>query len=276
MLSSELLAYYRRLCRSRFTVVDLETTGHRPPVSRVIEVSVLHATLDEGILHQQTHLINPQVKVPAGITRFTGITQAMVDRAPYSTEVWREYLPLLSEGVLTAHNLSFDYAFLKAEFNFVDVPFTRLDDEQLCTVKLARLMLSELPSRSLPYLVEYFGFDVGRSHRAEADTQACWMLLEHLLGEIHATSDTVLLERFGRQWIPLKVAATILGVPNRQAKIWLRDAGVEWQLQGRYNTPMVQRAAVEQVYGERGVAEIRPGPTPDKFAQTRSRDCLPE
>ncbi|MDX2241841.1 MAG: 3'-5' exonuclease [Leptolyngbyaceae cyanobacterium bins.302] len=251
MLSTELLAYYRHLCRSRFTVVDVETTGHRPPLSRVIEVSVLQATLAGGIERQQTHLINPQVKVPAGITRFTGITQAMVDSAPYSAEVWREYLPLLSEGVLTAHNLAFDYGFLKSEFNFVDVPYVRLPEEQLCTVKLARLLLSDLPSRSLPYLVEHFGFDVGRSHRAEADTQACWLLLEHLLGEIQSESDDVLLERFGNQWIPLTVAAEILQVPNRQAKIWLRDAQISYRLKGRYNTPMFQRAAVEQIYRER-------------------------
>lgn len=251
MLSTDLLAYYRRLCRSRFTVVDVETTGHRPPISRVIEVSVLQATLEDGILHQQTHLVNPQVKVPAAITRFTGITQAMVDSAPYSSDIWRDYLPLLSEGVLTAHNLSFDYSFLQSEFNFVDVPYVRSPEEQLCTVKLSRLLLADLPSRSLPYLVEHFGFDVGPSHRAEADTQACWMLLEHLLAEIQSQSDEVLLRRFGAQWIPLKVAAEILQVPPRQAKKWLKEAEVSYRLRGRYNTPMFQRAAVENMFWER-------------------------
>ncbi|MDX2228937.1 MAG: 3'-5' exonuclease [Leptolyngbyaceae cyanobacterium bins.349] len=251
MLSTELLAYYRRLGRSRFTVVDVETTGCYPPTSRVIEISVLQATLDAGILHQQTHLVNPGVRVPAGITRFTGITQRMVDAAPNSIDVWREYLPLLSEGVLTAHNLSFDYGFLKSEFNFVDVPFYRAEAEQLCTVKLSRLLLSELPSRSLPDLVAYFGFDVGRSHRAEADTLACWMLLERLLSEMEAQSDTALLHRFGEQWISLKAAAELLQVPNRQAKLWLKEAQVEYRLMGRYNTPKFQRAAVEAIYRER-------------------------
>ncbi|MDX2285474.1 MAG: 3'-5' exonuclease, partial [Bacteroidia bacterium] len=101
------------------------------------------------------------------ITRFTGITQGMVDNAPYSSDVWRDYLPLLSEGVLTAHNLSFDYGFLRSEFNFVDVPYSRSPEEQLCTVKLSRLLLADLPSRSLPYLVEHFGFDVGVSTSRE-------------------------------------------------------------------------------------------------------------
>lgn len=251
MLSTELLAYYRQLSRSRFTIVDVETTGHRPPISRVIEISILHATLEAGILHQETHLVNPQVGVPAGITRFTGITQAMVNAAPYSAEVWRQCLPLLCEGVLTAHNLSFDYGFIQSEFNFVDVPFFRPETEQLCTVKLSRLMLSELPSRSLPYLVDYFGFDVGRSHRAEADTQACWMLLKLLLTDIQTKSDQALLQQFGDQWIPLRAAADILQVSTGQAKVWLKNAQVEFRLMGRYNTPKFQRAAVEQLYWER-------------------------
>lgn len=256
MLSTELLCHYRQLSRSRFTVVDLETTGHRPPYNRVIEVSVLQATLEDGILHQQTHLVNPQVRVPAGITRFTGITQDMVDAAPLAVEVWREYLPLLSEGVLTAHNLAFDYGFLKSEFNYVDVPFARNETEQLCTVKLSRLLLSDLPSRSLPDLVAHFGFDVGRSHRAEADTLACWLLLERLLTEFMTESDEVLLQRLGDQWVSLKTAAEILQVPTYRAKKWIKDAKLDYRLMGRYNTPKFQRAAIEQLYRKHQYADL--------------------
>lgn len=250
MLSTELLAYYRRISRATFTVVDVETTGYRPPLSRVIEISVLQASLENGVHHQQTHLINPQVPVPAAITRFTGITQDMVNVAPLSVEIWREYLPLLNTGILTAHNLAFDYSFLKSEFNYVDVPFSRVEDEQLCTVMLARLMLPDLPSRSLPNLVEHFGFDVGRSHRAEADTQACWLLAKRLLTEIQTEADENLLARFRQQWLPLKHASTLLKTTNKQAKTWLRNAQIEPRLVGRYHTPMYQRLDVERVYQE--------------------------
>lgn len=255
MLSIELLSFYRCISQEVLTVVDLETTGHRPPLSRAIEISVLQASLQEGIHYQQTDLINPQVRVPAGITRFTGITQAMVDTAPLSTDVWRNYLPLLNTGILTAHNLAFDYSFLKSEFNFVDVPFARAEAEQLCTVMLARLMLPDLPSRSLPNLVEHFGFDVGRSHRAEADTLACWLLAKRLLEEIQNEADDVLLARFGRQWVPLKYAAAILNTSSKQAKIWLNEAKIQPRLAGRYNTPLYQRRDVEQVYGEKVKSE---------------------
>ncbi|MBF2026943.1 MAG: 3'-5' exonuclease [Oscillatoriales cyanobacterium C42_A2020_001] len=250
VLSTELLAYYRRLSHETLTVVDVETTGYRPPLSRVIEISVLQASLENGVHYQQTHLVNPQVPIPPAITRFTGITQDMVNTAPLSVDIWRDYLPLVNAGILTAHNLAFDYSFLKSEFNYIDVPFSRAEDEQLCTVMLARLMLPDLPSRSLPNLVEHFGFDVGRSHRAAADTQACWLLAKHLLTEIQTEADDVLLTRFRQQWLTLKYAATLLNTTSKQAKTWLKNAKVEPRLVGRYQTLMYQRCEIERVHQE--------------------------
>jgi DNA polymerase-3 subunit epsilon len=232
-----------------FTVVDVETTGYKPPQSRVIEISVLRATLADGIQHQVTHLINPQVLVPANITRFTGISQAMVNGAESPSQVWQSCLPSLSTGILTAHNLSFDYAFLEAEFKQLGIPFMRSTTEQLCTVILARLMLPDLPSRSLPNLVEHFGFEVGQSHRAEADAIACWLLAKRLLTEIQSEPDDVLLARFARQWLPLKTVAEMLGVTTKQARARLDQASLEPRLVGRYQTPMYQRGAIERAIG---------------------------
>lgn len=247
MLSTDLLAYYRHVSQQLLTVVDVETSGYKPAYGRVIEVSVLQATLADGILCQKTHLINPQVSVPEKITRFTGISQAMVESAPLAAEVWPQYLPLLSTGILTAHNLSFDYSFIKAEFAKVGIEFARSRSEQLCTVILARLMLPDLPSRSLPDLVEHYGFAVGRSHRAEADTIACWLLAERLLTQILAEDDDVLLARFARQWLRLSDAADLLGCSDNRARSRLAQAGVEPHKVGRHNTPMYQRGAVERV-----------------------------
>jgi DNA polymerase-3 subunit epsilon len=251
VLSTHLLSFYRQASQQLFTVVDVETTGSKPPAARVIEVSVLQATLTEGILQQETFLINPQVCVPTQITSFTGITQAMVDRAESPEVVWQQCYSQLNQGVLTAHNLEFDYGFIQSEYALLDTVFERPVEAQLCTVVLSRLMLPDLPSRSLPNLVHHFGFDVGRSHRAEADTKACWLLLHRLLTEILNEPDEVLLPRFAQQWIPLKDAATILGCTGRQARSRLTHANVQPRLVGRYKTPMYQRGAVEQVYWQK-------------------------
>lgn len=248
MLSTELLAHYRQVSQQCLTIVDVETTGYTPPEGRVIEVSVLQASLADGIQHQQTHLINPNVEIPEKISHFTGISQPMIDQAPSASEVWREYLPLLTVGVLTAHNLAFDYTFIQAEFARLDVSFNRSRQAQLCTVVLARLMLPELPSRSLPDLVKHFDFPVGRSHRAEADTLACWLLAERLLTEIQNQSDEMLLSRFAQQWLPLGDAAALLGCSGKQARAYLAEAGVKPRLVGRHKTPVYQRGSVERVY----------------------------
>lgn len=254
MLSTELLAHYRNVSQQQFTVVDVETTGRYAWENRVTELSVLQATLSEGVLHQQTDLINPQTSIPLKIVQFTGITQQMVDVALPAVDVFPGYLSILSQGILTAHNLEFDYPFLQAEFGRAGIKFERPPSEQLCTVKLSRLMLPDLPSRSLPDLVRHFQFKVGKSHRAAADTLACWMLTKHLFTEILNEDDPVLLARFARQWIPLRDAANMLGCPSVESRTQLDAAKVTSRFvgRGRQGTWMYRRGDVERVIQELG------------------------
>jgi DNA polymerase III subunit epsilon len=194
--SAKLLAHYCQLSQLPLTVVDVETTGGTACNSRIIEISVLQASLKDGILFQKTDLINPGVPIPAMITRITGITSKMVASAPSAAEVLPQYWPFLSSHVLTAHNLAFDYGFIKAEYRRLGQFFDRPISQQLCTVKLARLMLADLPSRRLSDLVQHFGFSVGQSHRAEADTMACWLLAQRLLSDL-SEADETLVKRLG-------------------------------------------------------------------------------
>ena len=250
VLSTDLLAFYRDLSQRSFTVVDLETTGPKPPKSRAIEISVIVASLNDGIQHQQTHLINPKAWVPGKITEITGISQEMVDAATSAEEVWHEYLPLLNQGVLTAHNISFDYPFIRSEYQRLGVSFYRSPSEQFCTVKFARLMLSELPSRSLPDLVQHFQFPVNESHRAEADTLACWMLVERLMREIANEDDETVLKRFGRQLLPISEAAKLIGCSQKEARTRLEALGVEPYISQRSGAYLYRRSAIEQLYWE--------------------------
>ncbi|MBW4468597.1 MAG: 3'-5' exonuclease [Pegethrix bostrychoides GSE-TBD4-15B] len=247
--STELLLHYRRLSQQLITVVDVETTGLYAWDSRITEISVIHATLADGVKHQQTDLVNSQTRVPAKITQFTGITQSMVDSATPAAELYPHYLPLLEQGILTAHNLEFDYPFLQAEYARLGTKFLRPEPDQLCTVKLARLMLPDLRSRSLPNLVQHFQFPVGESHRAEADTLACWLLAERLLTELLNEPDAALLARFGRQWISLREAAGILNCPQVAARTQLDDAGAASRFvgKGRGGTWMYRRGEVERL-----------------------------
>jgi DNA polymerase III subunit epsilon len=245
--SAKLLAHYRKLSQFPLTVVDVETTGGSAQASRIIEISVLQASLEDGILFQKTDLIDPGIPVPADITRFTGITSAMVSTAPAAAEVMPLYWDPLSSHVLTAHNLVFDYGFLKAEYQRLGQVFERPSSQQLCTVKLARLMLADLPSRRLGDLVRHFGFSVGRSHRAEADTMACWLVAQRLLSELNSEDDETLIKRLGYQWLYLSDAATLMNCTPDRARQILEARGVNPRSSRNRTNPSYRRTDVENL-----------------------------
>ena len=62
-----------------------------------------------GELHERFHsLVRTERPLSRGIQRFTGITQAMVDRAPPPSEVLDDLRALVSGRVLVAHSARFD------------------------------------------------------------------------------------------------------------------------------------------------------------------------
>jgi len=244
-LSTELLTYYRQISTEVFTVVDLETTGGKGDRDRIIEISVLQATLKDGIQQILTDLINPQIPIPDQIVRFTGISQDMVTDVEASDQILPKYLSMLQTGILTAHNIGFDYSFLKAEYQRLGIEFSA--PKQLCTVKLSRLLLPHLPSRSLPKLVKHYNFDVGKSHRAESDAIACWLLLEKLLNQLLSAKDEEILNLFGQQWLSGEDIAVILQLPLSQVEEFLADSTIKSRFSNRRQINLYQRRGVEEL-----------------------------
>lgn len=249
MFSTDLLEFYRQFCGQTLSVVDVETTGRFSQDDRVIELAVVCASLADGIVDCRSDLIHPQRDIPAAITAFTGISQQMVDAVAPASEILPGYWDDLNRGILTAHNLEFDFAFLQAEFQRLGIHFRRSPSQQLCTVQLSRLMLSDLPSRSLPKLVERFRFDVGRSHRAESDAIACWLLAEKLLTIIANEDDETILAMFAKEWIPLRIAAQLLQCTQVEARNRLEQAKVYYRVSQRKTNkiPMYRRGEVEAI-----------------------------
>ncbi|OIP70080.1 MAG: DNA polymerase III subunit epsilon [Oscillatoriales cyanobacterium CG2_30_44_21] len=248
LTSTELLNYYRQISTEVFAVVDLETTGAVGNNDRIIEISVVKATLKDGIQQILTDLINPEIVIPDQIVRFTGISQAMVDRAASSDRILPNYLPILESGILTAHNFNFDYSFLQAEYRRLGITFKV--QAQLCTVELSRLLLSHLPSRSLPKLVKYYGFDVGKSHRAESDAIACWLLLEKLLTQILNSSDAEIIHLFGQQWLSVQNISVIFKLSPTRVESILENATIKSRFSRHRQINLYQRSGVEMLLEE--------------------------
>lgn len=254
LAAADLLGFYRQLAGSLLTVVDVETSGSRPHQARVIEVAVVQASLETGIQWQTSALVQGAAAVPANITRLTGITTAMVHQGTPAVSLWPDLRPRLDQGVLTAHNLAFDYGFLQSEYRRLKDPaqpaFTRHPSAQLCTVLLSRLLLADLPSRSLPRLVEHFRLPVDTSHRAEADTVACWLVAEILLRRLQTLDDDRVLTLLRRQWLPLRTVVPQFRHPARELRQWMDKRDCERKVSKRSNRPLYRRGDLEALHAE--------------------------
>jgi DNA polymerase-3 subunit epsilon len=166
-----------KLSEIDFCVVDTETTGGRAMDNRIIEIAAVRYR--DGIIYERFHtLINPERPIPVWITMLTGINNDMVKHAPRFSDIAPLVRGVLNRGVFTAHNAPFDHGFLKHEFLRLGEDFS---GPSVCTVKLARRLLPELPSRSLGPLCQHLMIDIEDRHRALGDAEATVYVLKNLL-----------------------------------------------------------------------------------------------
>lgn len=145
--------------------VDVETTGLNPSLHRVIEIAALryeHGTITSSV----ATLLDPGIAIPPMISRITNITDGDVAGQPVFETIAEELRRLMDGAIFVAHNVRFDYSFLKNEFGRLGMPFR---PKQLCTVKLSRALYPEMRSHKLADLIRYHGFAPAQRHRAYDD-----------------------------------------------------------------------------------------------------------
>ncbi|WP_416200115.1 DUF1653 domain-containing protein [Undibacterium sp. 5I1] len=157
-------------------MIDFETSGMSPEQGgRVTEVAALRIVGDQ-VVDRYVSLINCNVRISSFITELTGITQAMVNKAPPASEVIPELVEFIGNDTLAAHNASFDEKFLQAESDRLGLWPSY--DGVVCSVKLARRVFPGLDSYSLGRLASSLGIRfAGAAHRAEADAEVASALL---------------------------------------------------------------------------------------------------
>src|SRR5919109_921708 len=100
--------------RATYVVVDLETTGLRPGVSRICEIGAVRIRELELSDEFQT-LVDPRVPIGPFVSALTGLRDAELRRAPSAEVAVRRFLAFAGDAVLVAHNARFDLAFLDRE-----------------------------------------------------------------------------------------------------------------------------------------------------------------
>ena len=157
-----------------YVVVDIETTGGNNSYNRITEIGMVKLVGGKEVDRFQT-LLNPQRRIPSSITRLTGISDDMVADAPLFAEVADHIASFTEDAVFVAHNVNFDYGFIKQEFARLEQPFRR---PKMCTVREMRRTHPGLSSYSLANLTKHFHIDMEQHHRALSDAKAAAELLK--------------------------------------------------------------------------------------------------
>ena len=153
----------------QYIVLDIETTGLSKYRNGITEIAAVKVK-NNKIVKEFHSFVNPEQKIPRFITRLTGITEEMVSDAPKISEVMPKLLKFLKKDIVVAHNASFDYGFLS--YNAQVHLNTSLENNRLCTRKLATRLLPELKRKRLGNLCEYFNIFNEDAHRAMSDVKA--------------------------------------------------------------------------------------------------------
>ncbi len=168
------------LAELTLVVVDVETTGWLHEQAELTEIGAVRLT-GGRLTGEFSSLVRPAGPIPADITALTGITDAMVGRAPLAAPTLRAFLAFAGDCVLVAHNAPFDIGFLTAACAAAGIAWPRA--AVLDTAVLARLLLSpdDVPDCRLGTLADFFAARTAPCHRALADAKATADVLAGLL-----------------------------------------------------------------------------------------------
>ena len=162
--------------------VDIETTGGSYRNSRVLEVAAIRYE-NGGVTAEFSSLINPETYIPSSITSLTGIHEGDVVDAPIFADVAEQFAEIMNGAVFVAHNVRFDYSFLKNEFSMVGMNFS---PKLLCTVRLSRYLYKQEQGHSLAKLIARYEIPFLNRHRALDDARAI-LYFSQMAFEQHGT-----------------------------------------------------------------------------------------
>ncbi len=143
-------------------VLDFETTGLSPNYARIIEVG---AVLVKGnkVVDKITQLLHPGTSIPFFISELTGISNKMLKGMPSPESFMPTLHAFIGKRPILAHNALFDQKFLIAEMYRIGI---EISNPFLCTLKLARRLIPNMPDYKLTTLTQHLKFKTQTTHKA--------------------------------------------------------------------------------------------------------------
>ena len=156
---------------SKLIAFDVETPNRMNNRMSAIGITVIE---DGAIVDEFYTLVNPETGFDYFNTMLTGISEDMIWDSPTFPELWEKIEPIMSGGLLVAHNAVFDLGVLKKCLNDYGIewrPYVRY----VCTVQMGRRLMPGISHR-LNDMCERFGIELSH-HQAASDSRACAKIL---------------------------------------------------------------------------------------------------
>ncbi len=164
------------LMGTSIVVVDLETTGTSASEDKVTEIGAVKI-IDGKIACKFATMVNPERKIPPEVVELTGITDEMVADAPKFEDVAGDLYKFCHGSVIVAHNLPFDYNFIK---NLSKPCGYVYNNRGMDTLDLSRALVKGLANYKLNTVCAHFGIEF-LHHRAYSDALATAQLFIELI-----------------------------------------------------------------------------------------------
>ncbi len=155
----------------RFIAFDVETPNRDNNRMSAIGITVI----EDGIITEEYYsLVDPETSFDYFNTKLTGINEETVWNAPTFPEIWEQIEPVMSSGLIVAHNAVFDLGVLKKCLSGYEIewkPYVRY----ICTVQMGKRVLPNM-SHKLDALCTHYDIDLDH-HQAASDSRACAKIL---------------------------------------------------------------------------------------------------
>ena len=167
---------FRRFSRvsapGRYVAFDVETPNGRNDRMSAIGITVIE---DGEITKELYSLVNPETWFDPFNEQLTGINAETVRNEPTFPELWESIEPVLSNGILVAHNASFDLSVLSKCLQAYGIGWqTRV--KYACTVRMSRKVHPEAENHKLNTMCDLLGIELDH-HHAGSDSRACGKIL---------------------------------------------------------------------------------------------------
>ena len=154
-----------------YIVFDVETPNLANNRMSAIGISAIK---DNRIAANYFSLVDPETHFDYFNTRLTGIDTNNVKGAPNFAELWETIEPIMSKGILVAHNAVFDMSVLRHCLHDYGIAWKQTAD-YLCTVQIGRRILPNM-KHNLDVMCNHYGISLNH-HQADSDSRACAEIL---------------------------------------------------------------------------------------------------